>query len=94
MIVLKKPSKEVFCQSCGGILNRQEEFGTEADRKRSEDYCSYCYQRSEFVQKNITLEQMTKKAAGFIFLRENIPRDDAQKKAADLIPKLKRWKTY
>ena len=47
------------CQSCGMPLKRDEKGGgSNADGSRSTIYCSHCYENGEFLQPNITVEQM------------------------------------
>jgi len=46
------------CQSCGMPMARPENFGTNADGSRNEDYCAYCFQAGELTAPNMTLEQM------------------------------------
>jgi hypothetical protein len=36
--------KQVICQSCSMPLEKDEDFGTDADRSKSELYCIYCFQ--------------------------------------------------
>ena len=45
------------CQSCGMILMKDSDRGTENDGRRSADYCTFCYQQGEFVQ-DISLDNM------------------------------------
>jgi len=79
------------CQSCGMPLKRDEKGGgSNADGSRSTIYCSHCYENGEFLQPNITVEQMqelvNKKLVEFRipkFLRGIFTRR---------IPKLERWR--
>ncbi|WP_305065382.1 zinc ribbon domain-containing protein [Methanococcoides sp.] len=48
----------VFCQSCGMPLEKDEDFGANADGTKSDEYCLYCYQNGKFTQPDITLEEM------------------------------------
>jgi len=84
--------KEVYCQSCGTLVHGPNDYGTEIDRTKSQDYCKYCYQRGEFTQKMMTRDQMMKRCAGFIYARGKVTRDEADKRASVLLPTLKRWK--
>lgn len=57
--------KGPFCQSCGMPLSKDEGHGgTEVDGSKSADYCSKCYQRGQFTEPHITLEQMQEKVMG------------------------------
>ena len=45
------------CQSCGLVLEKDSDKGTECDGSKSEEYCSFCYQHGKFAQ-DITMEEM------------------------------------
>jgi len=50
------------CQSCGMPLSKDiAGGGTNADGTKSTEYCSKCYQNGQFVEPNITVEQMRSK---------------------------------
>ncbi|WP_414045026.1 zinc ribbon domain-containing protein [Macrococcus equi] len=51
---------EKFCQSCGMPLNLHGEDvpGTEKDGSKSLKFCSYCYQNGQFIDPDITKEEM------------------------------------
>ena len=69
-----------YCQSCGMVLTRDEERGTEADGSRSETYCVYCYQQGQFLAE---------------WNRANrLDLDEAEARAGLLafLPTLKRWR--
>lgn len=67
-----------FCQSCGMPLENLEDFGTEADGLRAEDYCRFCFQSGVFTSPDINMQ-------GMIDRSPDIP---GQKQ---IIPTLKRW---
>lgn len=46
-----------FCQSCGMPMEKEEDFGTERDGSRNEDYCCYCYKDGSFTG-DMTMEDM------------------------------------
>ncbi|HFI0645781.1 TPA: zinc ribbon domain-containing protein [Streptococcus suis] len=54
---------EKFCQSCAMPLNLhgQDVRGSEKDGSHSSLFCSYCYANGEFLEPDITFEQMLKK---------------------------------
>lgn len=65
--------------------------GLEKDGTRSSRYCSFCYNDGEFVQKDITLEQMQ----GVVLeqlLKSKMPRLLVRIYVRN-IKKLSRWKT-
>ncbi|MBZ5728793.1 MAG: zinc ribbon domain-containing protein [Acidobacteriia bacterium] len=81
--------KGPFCQSCGMPLSKDEKGGTEADGRKSAEYCSHCYVRGAFTEPDITAQQMVEKVRGKMkemhfpgFLANSFTRN---------IPSLKRW---
>jgi hypothetical protein len=52
-----------FCQSCAMPLNLggQDVRGTEKDNSPSLKYCSFCYQKGQFLDPEITFEEMLKR---------------------------------
>ena len=83
--------KRKNCQSCGMPLKQDPKGGgTNADRSKSERYCSYCYADGRFTQPDITLDEM--KAFVVEKMREmKIPRFMGRLLARNL-HKLERWK--
>jgi len=79
------------CQSCGMPLKKDPKGGgTNADGTRSKMYCSYCFEKGNFLQPDWTAQQMKTfvkgklKEMGFPgFLAGLFSRN---------IPKLQRWK--
>jgi hypothetical protein len=65
------------------------EWGTEMDGARSADYCNRCYQKGEFTEPRITMDQMIERVAGRMrtmsFPEKMITLN------AKLLPTFKRW---
>jgi len=80
------------CQSCSMPLNKPADFGTNADGSKNEEYCCYCYQKGEFTEPSITLDQMVDKVANMMARMQGIPEDHALELTIQFIPKLKRWR--
>lgn len=83
--------KGQFCQSCSMPMEKQEDFGTDADGSKSEDYCRFCFQRGEFTEPNITMEEMIDRVAAVMTTEVKMPEAQAKEVAKTSIPKLKRW---
>ncbi len=49
-----------ICQSCGMPIPSNEQLGTEKDGKINNDYCKYCYEKGEFIDK-VTMEEYIRK---------------------------------
>jgi len=83
-----------YCQSCAMPLNKDPKGvvgGTNSDGQPSHMYCSYCYEDGEFLQPDITAEEMQefvkgklKEMGGFMKLFAGF--------FSKRIPKLDRWK--
>ena len=66
------------------------DFGTEADETLSVDYCTHCYQDGEFVDPDLTIEQMSAIAADFIEA-DDVTMAEARAISKTLLSDLKRW---
>ena len=64
MINETKAAKKAICQSCGMPLYNEDDFGTNADNSKNEEYCVYCCQKGQFTDPDITMEEMITKIAG------------------------------
>ena len=84
-----------FCQSCGMPLNVSDDFGTNTDQSKNEDYCQYCFADGRFTQ-DMTMDQMIEHCAQFV---DEFNQDSEQKLTKEQaiaqmkihFPKLKRW---
>lgn len=82
------------CQSCGMPLCKDpkgEGGGTSADGKPSYKYCSYCYEEGEFLEPDISAEEMQ------AFVKQQLKDKGGFWKLfagyfSKGIPKLERWK--
>jgi hypothetical protein len=79
------------CQSCGMPMVKPEDFGTNADGSRNEEYCTYCYQNGKFTMGYISLAEMTEKLVA-MHDQMGMGEEEARKMAGENLPKLKRWK--
>lgn len=84
-----------ICQSCAMPLVKQSDFGTNTDNSQNTDYCTYCYQKGQFVQ-DYTMEQMIDHCINFIdefnkHTKEKITVQQARMQMQEHFPKLKRW---
>ncbi|MCL2383855.1 MAG: zinc ribbon domain-containing protein [Oscillospiraceae bacterium] len=83
-------NKEVFCQSCGMPLTKDEEKGTNKDGSKNEEYCVYCYGNGEFLE-DLTLEEMIAASANYAE-EAGLTVEEMLKQAREGLPTLKRWK--
>lgn len=82
-----------FCQSCGMPMQKDEDFGTEADGSESEKYCACCYQNGQFTNPDITMDEMIELAAkGWAESDPSMTHEWAYEETKKIIPNLERWK--
>lgn len=79
------------CQSCGMPLRKEEDFGTNVDGGKSNEYCFHCFQNGRFVDEGITLQEKIDKNVRFA-VQMGMPEAEARKMASSVSPKLKRWR--
>ncbi|MGO4904254.1 zinc ribbon domain-containing protein [Flavobacterium sp. W20_MBD1_R3] len=79
-----------FCQSCGMPLTTEDAKGTENNGLKTNDYCRYCYEDSNFKNPDMNLEEM-KNTVKMHMEKKNLPPYMVQK-ALNILPALKRWK--
>lgn len=85
--------KNPICQSCAMPMESAEQFGTNADGSRNEDYCVYCMQDGNFTHEQ-TLEQMVESSIPFVLEDKVFPDAETARAALlELYPKLKRWQS-
>ncbi len=82
--------KRQLCQSCSMPIEDAVLQGTEKDGSKSSEYCKYCYQGGEFVNPNMTLDEM--RTVVIEKMEENQIPEDIIEAAVSSLPHLKRWK--
>ena len=86
------------CNSCGMTLTNPTDFGTTASGAKQLDYCRFCYEKGQFAEPDITLEQMAEKIAAQAVKKKRKkgappPSSEAAREMAmKMLPMLKRWK--
>ena len=79
-----------ICQSCGMPMMKPEDFGTNGDGGKNEEYCTYCFQHGKFTIPNVTLAEMTEK---LVTMHDQMGMTEAEARAManQNLPKLRRW---
>lgn len=72
-------------------LEREEDFGSNADGSQNKEYCCYCFTKGKFSDPDLTLPQYLDKVEE-IMKGMQMP-DDVIIQTRAMIPQLKRWKT-
>ena len=82
--------EEAVCQSCGMPLKSEEDYGTNHDHTKNDQYCKYCYHHGHFTQEKITVDDMINHVVK-IAVKMGVDKKEAQEKARSIIPYLNRW---
>lgn len=83
----------IICQSCGIPLDKDPgKCGTNANKTKSEKYCSFCFSEGHFIDEGITLAEKIEKNIQIAVAVMNIPESKARQMAEDILPKLERWR--
>ncbi|MGZ4906637.1 MAG: zinc ribbon domain-containing protein [Halobacteriota archaeon] len=83
-------SQEPICQSCGMPLRKAEDFGTDGDGRKSEEYCFHCFKDGHFLDEGITLQEKIEKNVAF-GIEMGMSDDEARHMCETILPQLKRW---
>jgi hypothetical protein len=81
------------CQRCGMMpLKKPEDFGTNSDGSRNEDYCCFCYENGAFFYPDATMEDVIEGCIPHVV--PDVFPDEATARAAmnEHFPTLKCWK--
>ena len=87
---------EKICQSCGMNMVKPEEYGTNADGGKNEEYCMYCFQNGTFT-KDCTMEELIENNLNFLeeFNKDSgtkFTMEEAKTEMQKYFPTLTRWK--
>lgn len=84
------------CQSCGMVLIKDSDKGTESDGRKSEEYCAFCYQQGRFIQ-DLTIEELIEHNLQDLdnWNQETglqLTKQEARAELLKFLPTLKRWR--
>ena len=80
-----------ICQSCEMPLQKEEDFGTNENGSKNNEFCHFCFQNGRFTDEGITMDEKIEKNIN-IAMNMGISEDKAKEMANNTIPNLKRWK--
>lgn len=86
----------LYCQSCGMLMQTSDLFGTDKDGSLNREYCCYCYKEGEFVQ-DCTMDEMIEHCVKYLdeFNKgcdTQFSKEEAIAQMKEFFPMLKRWK--
>jgi hypothetical protein len=84
---------KTICQSCGMPLeNDPKGGGSNADKLRSEKYCSFCFENGKFTDEGISLHDKIEKNIKIAVSMMKMSEETARQTAESILPNLERWK--
>lgn len=78
-----------ICQSCGMPIESNDVLGTNTDGSINNDYCKYCYQNGEFIDK-VTMEEYIEMCSKYGY-QAGMTNEEMKEYCQKLFPNLKRW---
>ncbi len=78
------------CQSCGMPITSDLQLGTNKDGSIQSDYCKYCFQLGEFVDK-VSMDEYIEMCSKYAF-QAGMTNEEMKAYCMELFPTLKRWK--
>ena len=78
-----------ICESCGMPINKREQLGTNTDGSLNHDYCKYCYQDGEFIDK-VSMEEYIEMCSQY-GEQAGMTNEEMREYCTKLFPTLKRW---
>ena len=79
-----------ICQSCGMPITLDEQLGTNKDGSINQDYCKYCYQDGEFIDK-VSMQEYIEMCSKY-GSQAGMTNEEMKAHCQNLFPTLKRWK--
>lgn len=74
-------------------LTKPEDFGTDQAGYRVNDFCRHCYVNGAFTEPDISIDVMLERCVRVMDTQGIMPAPQARALLADVMPRLKRWRT-
>ena len=79
-----------ICQSCGMQIVSNEQLGTNKDGSINNEYCKYCFENGEFIDK-VTMEEYIEMCSKY-GKQAGMTNEEMKEYCIKVFPTLKRWK--
>lgn len=79
-----------ICQSCGMPLVSDSDLGINLDGSINNDYCKYCYNNGDFIDK-VSMEEYIEMCSKY-GSQAGMTNEEMKEHCTKLFPTLKRWK--
>jgi len=81
---------EKICQSCAMPITNKNQLGKNKDGSINEDYCKYCYDNGEFIDK-VSMQEYIEMCSKF-GAQAGMTNEQMKELCTKTFPTLKRWK--
>lgn len=82
----------MICQSCAMPMKKEDDFGTNIDGGKNEEYCCFCFKEGKFLDEGISIEDKIDQLVEMGKSKLEMTEEHARTMAEKIIPTLKRWK--
>lgn len=82
--------EQTICQSCGMPITSEDLLWTNKDWTINHDYCKYCYENWEFIDK-VSMEEYIDMCSQY-WVQAWMTNEEMKAHCTKLFPTLKRWK--
>lgn len=79
-----------ICQSCDMPIDSEEQLGTNQDGSVSFDYCKYCYENGDFIDK-VSMQEYIQMCSLY-GAQAGMTNEQMRQHCTKLFPTLKRWR--
>ncbi len=73
-------------------MKKDEDYGTNADESKNDEYCCFCFKDGRFLDEGITMEQKIENLVEIGIIKLGMEEAQARTMARTTIPGLRRWK--
>ena len=80
-----------ICQSCSMPMKDREDFGTNLDGTKNEEYCAYCFSAGNFVDPSISKDEMVQQVTELMMQSEKGSIQEIRLAVDRRIRNLRRW---
>jgi hypothetical protein len=74
-------------------LTKPEDFGTDQAGYRVNDFCRHCFADGTFTDPDVSMGEMLDRCVAVMAEQKIMPAPQARALLADVLPRLKRWRT-
>ena len=81
----------IMCQSCGMLIEDSEDYGTEVNGSKSEEYCIHCYKKGKFLFQG-NFNEFLERQIDINVKIQGLSPSEAEFELKRKLPTLNRWR--